>query len=208
MTIRVAHILDGRFFGGAEQMVRRLAKSSPKIGVEAAIYCLAEGRLSEMLRADHLPLRVFPSSGRLDFRPLGAMTRALRGDQIQIIQAHTSRTHLLARILSHRVGIPNITTIQSPIALDENQGTQSHPLRAWIERAGRRWTDHLCPVSREETERLIREEGVPKDKITCIPNGVEAVETKSVVQARATDAARALAGLGISMDGFLLAMIA
>lgn len=184
MEIRVAHLLDGRHFGGAEQMVRRLALASPAHGIYAKVYLLSGGRLSEFLQADGIPHEVFPSSGRFDFRPLRAIAAAMRRDGIQIIQAHTSRTHLFARILSFRLRIPNITLIQSPIALDENTGTKRHPLRAMIERAGRPWTQHICPVSREETERLIREENVPREKITWIPNGIEPMceeELKSAI---------------------------
>ncbi len=173
--IKVAHILDGRHFGGAEQMVRRLMQGSPAVGVQATAYCLAEGRLADFLRQDGLPLRVFPSTGRLDFRMLPAMLEAARQDGIQIMQAHTSRTHLLARLMSTILKIPNITTIQSPIAQDENKSTGAHPWRAWIERLGRPWTHQVVPVSQEEGERLVREEHLAPTKLTWIPNGMAPV---------------------------------
>lgn len=187
MEIRVAHLLDGRHFGGAEQMVRRLALASPAHGIYAKVYLLSGGKLSEFLREDGIPFEVFPSSGRFDFRPLRAIAAAMVRDRMQIIQAHTSRTHLFARILSFRLRIPNITLIQSPIALDENTGTNRHPLRAMIERAGRPWTDHICPVSHEETERLIREEHVAREKITWIPNGIEPLAENRVPTERAQE---------------------
>ncbi len=206
--LRVAHLLDGRHFGGAEQMVRRLAIASKPIEVESRVYVLSEGRLSRALADDGTALRVFPSSGRFDFSPLRALAAALREDRIQIIQSHTSRTHLFARLLSRKVGIPNITTIHSPTALDENLGMNRHPLRAWVERVGRRWTDHICPVSREETERLIRDEGVPETKITCIPNGMDALDAISVHDARQAAPLEWLDAMGLPRDAFILAMVA
>ena len=211
--IRVVHLLGGHHFGGAEQMVRYLAGASSRIGVESLVYCLAKGRFSSLLAEQGIRFREFPSAGRLDVRPLFSIARALKEDRADIIQAHTSRTHLIARFLSRRLGIPNITTIQSPIALDENQGTRRHPLRAWIERAGRRWTDHICPVSREETERLIGEEGVPADKITWIPNGIEAVEATvlpsgSGGRAPESELAGWLEGRSLPSDTFVVTMIA
>jgi glycosyltransferase involved in cell wall biosynthesis len=199
----VAHVLDGRHFGGAEQMVRRLMKASPRVGVGASAYCLSDGRLAEFLRAEGLAMRVFRSGGRFDIRMLGAMSAAAREDSIQILQAHTSRTHLIARLLSRRLGAPNITTIQSPIAQDENRGTVRHPLRAWIERLGRPWTDQIVPVSEEETARLAREEGVAADRLTCIPNAIDPPEPPSADQRRAARAAQ-----GLDPWRFSVAMIA
>lgn len=208
-TIRVAHILDGRHFGGAEQMVRRLAEASPRAGVDARVYCLSEGRLAEFLRRSSIPLRIFPSSGRFDFRFLSAMASAARDDRIQILQAHTSRTHLIARLLSRRLKIPNITTIQSPIALDENRAVKSHPLRATVERLGRRWTDAICPVSREETGRLAREEAVPREKLHWIPNGIEPVRDETLDPlARRAELQKFLAAESLPTDAFTIVMIA
>ncbi|MCE5227995.1 glycosyltransferase family 4 protein [bacterium] len=208
-TIRVGHILDGRHFGGAEQMVRRLAEASPRADIEAHVYCLSEGRLAEFLRQSSIPLRIFPSSGRFDFRFLSAMARAARADGLHILQAHTSRTHLIARILSRRLRIPNITTIQSPIALDENRAVKSHPLRATVERLGRRWTDAICPVSREETERLAREENVPREMLHWIPNGIEPLADAALASPARRDALNQyLASESLPADAFTIVMIA
>lgn len=184
--IRMAHLLDGRHFGGAEQFVRRLMETAPAIGVESWAYCLSEGRLADFLRAQGLRVRVFQATGRFDFRPLPALLRSARADRLQLLQAHTSRTHLIARLLSLPLRVPNITTIQSPIAQDENQGTARHPLRAWVERAGRPFTHQIVPVSAEETERLVHEEGVARAKITWIPNGVHPADPARREAARAT----------------------
>ncbi|GEM_PF-1616493 len=173
--IRVAHLLDGRHFGGAEQMVLRLAEASPSVRVEASVYCLAEGRTSRSLRERGLNVEVFPCAGRFDFRPLGPLGRSLQAHRVELLQAHSSRTHLWARLLSRRLGLPNITTIQSPIALDENRGFGRHRLRAWVERLGRPWTERLCPVSEAEAERLIDREAAPPAKVRCIPNAVAAI---------------------------------
>ncbi len=188
-------------------MVRRLTQASPRHGIEAWAYCLAEGRLAQTLREEGLPLRVFPSCCRFDIRAIGALARAIRRDRIELIQAHTSRTHLIARLLAMRLGIPNITTIHSPIALDENRGFSRHPWRARIERLGRRWTDHICTVSREETERLAREEGVPRDKLSWIPNAVLPTEPLD----RDGDRARLRQWLrdhNLADDRFTVAMVA
>ena len=207
IDIRMAHLLDGRHFGGAEQMVRRLTEAAPRYGIQAWVYCLAEGRLAQYLNEAKVPLRVFPSSGRFDFRPLRDLARSIRQDSIQLIQAHTSRTHLFARLLSRRLHIPNITTIQSPIAQDENRGFGRHPLRSWVERLGRPWTDHITPVSREETERLIQDERVPRDKLTWIPNGLE--PTTSLDRQADRDRLRQwLIGRDLASDLFTMVMIA
>lgn len=204
--IRVAHLLDARHFGGAEEIARRLVRAAPASGVDARAYILSEGHLAQVLREEGLPVRVFSSAGKFDLRMLGALARAAREDRVQIIQAHTSRTHLIARIVARRLRIKNITTIHSPIALDENRGAVRHPLRALIERAGRPWTDLIVTVSSEERDRLIREERVPERRVVWIPNGAEPVQPDR-------EAARArleaeLARHGIQTRGMRLAMIA
>lgn len=205
--IRLAHLLDGRHFGGAEQIVRRLIETAPAIGVESWAYCLAEGRLTDFLRSQNLRVRVFPASSKFDFRVLPAIAAAARADGIQILQAHTSRTHLMARLLSVRLGIPNITTIHSPIAQDENRGVGLHPLRAWVERLGRPWTHQLVTVSQEEAERLAREEGVAREKISWIPNGAYPPPPERRAAARRA-LADFLAARGRDPEAFKIAMIA
>ena len=205
--IRVVHLLDGRHFGGAEQAVRRLVKASPSVGIEATAWCLSEGKLADYMRADGLPISVFPSTGRFDFRMLPALARQARRDGIQIIQAHTSRTHLIARIVSRLAGIKNVTMIHSPIALDENRSTGRHPLRAWVERAGRAWTDHIVCVSQEEAGRLSREEGVAPRKVSWIPNFAEpAAEPDAAIRHR--HLAQWLQSQGLPAEAFTIVMIA
>ncbi len=207
MTFRVVHLLDGQHFGGAEQMVRLLARNSKCVGVEASVYLLSEGRLADYLRQDGTPVRVIASRGKLDPRPLRTLAETLKQDQAQIIQAHTSRTHLMARLLAGRLGIKNITTIQSPIAQDENRGRARHPIRAEIERLGRRWTDQICPVSREEAERLVREEGAEPASVTWIPNGIEDCGEKSGAY-RGEALARWVEEQGIDPATLIIAMVA
>jgi len=209
MTLRIAHLLDGKHFGGAEQIVRRLAKGAASTGVEARVYCFDAGRLSDYLAGDGVAYRVFVKRPKLSASLIGDLTAALAEDEIQIVQAHTSRAHFYARLVSRRLGIKNITTIQAPVALDENRGTRRHPLRALIERAGRPWTDSICVVSREERERMVREEGVAPKLITSIPNGVADPWVENV---RATDRPGELISVlksnGLAQDAFVIAMVA
>lgn len=205
--LRVAHLLDGRHFGGAEQIVRRLIQAAPATGVQAWGYCLSEGRLAEFLRGEGLPVRVIGARGKYDWRMLPRLARAAREDGIQLLQAHTSRTHLLARLLSLRLGIPNVTTIHSPIAQDENRSVGAHPLRAMVERLGRPLTQHIVAVGREEAERLAREEGLTPARLTWIPNGVEPPPPSAAAQARA-ELAPWLAERDLPPDCFVAAMIA
>ena len=188
-------------------MVRRLSAAAPPTGVQARVYCLSEGRLAQYLRAENISLRVFHSAGRCDPRPLGTMIRAARGDAIDILQAHTSRTHMLARLMSVRLRIPNVTTIHSPIANDENRSAARHPLRAWIERLGRPWTHRIVSVGREEYDRLIRIERVDPKKIGWIPNGVEPIETIDRLQSRRR-LAEWMAQEKLDPEAFTVAMVA
>ena len=149
--INVAHLLDGRHFGGAEQMVLRLIDESQRQGIKASAICLSGGRLATFLEQSGLPFHVIPSQHRLDFSLVSSIRKVLESKRNNLIQAHTSRTHLLSRIVGSKTRIPNITTIHSPIALDDNRGLHRHPVRAWIERMGRRWTQHIVCVSREES---------------------------------------------------------
>jgi glycosyltransferase involved in cell wall biosynthesis len=206
-VINIAHLLDGRHFGGAEQMVLRLIGESVKQGIRASAICLSEGRLATFLRQSGLSFQVIPSSHRLDFKVLSPLEQFLKTENIDLIQAHTSRTHLLSRIIGSRTGIPNITTIQSPIALDDNRGMRRHPVRAWVERMGRRWTQHIVCVSSEEAERIRKEENVSPEMISWIPNGVPA-PPEDVFQQRRKHLNHWLEQNGYPEDTFVIGMIA
>ena len=205
--INVTHLLDGRHFGGAEQMVLRLIDESLRQGIKSSAICLSRGRLATFLEKSGLPFHVIPSQNRLDLTLVSSISRVMESSRNNLVQAHTSRTHLLSRIIGSKTRIPNITTIHSPIALDDNCGLRRHPVRAWIERMGRRWTQHIVCVSGEESERIKREENVRSELISWIPNGVKPPTNETIAHKRA-GLNRWLEQNGYPTDTFMVGMIA
>jgi glycosyltransferase involved in cell wall biosynthesis len=100
---------------------------------------------------------------------------------------------LAGALLKRELGIPLLLEINSPLVQERSLhgGLRLEKLARWAEGTAWRSADHVLPVTRV-LGRYVAEYGVPKARITVIPNGINVAH---FAEAPAPEAAKAALGL-------------
>lgn len=202
--IKVIQLIQGKHFGGAEKVVFQISTHLSPPEFESEVICLSEGKLYTMLRQAGVKTHLVPMRSKLDFSVLGRLITLLKSNPGAIIQSHTGRTNLLARLASAVVNIKKLVTLHSPILYDTNVNLRPKRLNAIVERLTARWSDFFVTVSKEGYEHLLQQ-GIPAEKIMVIYNGIDCQRVTKLTPEEKNNLRQEL---GFSADTPIVAMVA
>jgi glycosyltransferase involved in cell wall biosynthesis len=164
--------------GGAEGQLVELVTRIDRREFEPAVCCLGTGGPhTETLSRAGIPVEIIGYEGLRIFRyplrtsgQLVRLVRLLRGFRPQILHAQLFWAYVIGALAGRVAGVPWI--IASRLGLSRFR--ESLPA-SWIaaERAASRRTDLIVANSEAVREDVVRTEGIPREKITVVYNGVE-----------------------------------
>lgn len=158
--IRVLEIVGNAIVGGMENYVHRLLARLPKEKFRITCLCPVETRFTCELRAMGCDVHIAPIPDEPVWRSIEYGSALIEAEDIEIIHAHLPNAHLLAGILSRMTGVPALATIHgremimADFEIHRSAGT------------------HLNVVSRAGYYHALGC-GVPRGRLTFIPNGVD-----------------------------------
>lgn len=168
---------DAQRFGGENRMVAALRSSLPKAAYESAEFAYAIHAYRRLARAArrHQPDVIYERYNL--FLPSGVWVR-------------------------NRYGIPLLLEVNAPLYSERARygGLALARLARWSERYTWRRADHVLPVTRV-LARLIAETGVPDQRMTVIPNGIEPALFRNVPSG--DEAKRSMGLEGRTVVGFV-----
>ncbi len=171
--IRVLHVIGGGEFGGAERHILNLARAMDPQRVSLTVCCLFAAPFVQVARRAGINATAIPMRHKLDFGSLQRLRSLLREEQFDLVHTHGVRANLLGRLSA--CGVPGvravITTVHSLMSLDY-PGFWSRTANLCTERVSRRLTTHFIAVSEGMRQHLVSE-GVPREKISVIYNGLD-----------------------------------
>lgn len=159
--------------GGAERCLTELVTRLDRRKFEPIVYSLApapaphEPSLRQVLEAAGVPLR-FLGAHRAWRAPavVRRLASSLRQDQPSLLQTFLFHANILGRIAGRRAHVPRIV---SGIRVAERR----HGWYLWLDRWTQRMVDrHVC-VSQSVADFSSRVAGLPADRLTVIPNGID-----------------------------------
>jgi glycosyltransferase involved in cell wall biosynthesis len=156
--------------GGAERVATRLAAALDRARFESSI-CATRPRVHEHvvaeLRAAGVGIDVLPRRGKLDVLAWRRLVSILRRRRIDVLHAHKFGSNVWAAALGHAAGVPVV------ICHEHTWSYVGQPVRRFLDREliGRR-ADAFVAVSPEDARRMVEVEGVRREKIRLILNGV------------------------------------
>jgi glycosyltransferase involved in cell wall biosynthesis len=119
LPIKVLHIIQGRHFGGAEQVVLTLVKHFDRSYVDSAVLCLSRGLLLNKLTAAGIPNFLIPMKTKRDIMiPLLKTIKLIKSRNFDIVHTHTVRSNLIGRLAALFTSRKCITHLHSPILRD------------------------------------------------------------------------------------------
>src|SRR5207248_2257194 len=125
-----------------------------------------------------VPLVEMPMRGRFDLRVVKRIDELVRGEDYDLIHAHTPRTALVGRLAARRAGVPFVYHVHSPAGRDSTRRLFNW-VNATAEWAVVRGADRLIAVSPSVRDYMI-ECGIAAERIICVPNGVPASSNQAV----------------------------
>ena len=169
--MRVLHVITGLGAGGAEQQVRLLCRYS-RADCEVAVLTGA-GVVADGLVADGVPVHAVGMHGNRDVRGLVRLVRIMRRGRFDCVHVHLFRAQVHGRLAARLAGVPHVIATEHSLGdgLLEGRPTGRPGLRT-LYRVVELLGDRSVAVSATTAQRM-RRWGVPADRITVIPNGVD-----------------------------------
>jgi len=169
--LKVAHIIGGGEFGGAERHILNLAGAIDPGKVEIAVCCLFAAPFKEIASGAGVLALSVPMRHKADFGVVGKLAALLWDAGADLVHTHGVRANLLGRLAARQAGKKKVITTVHSLLERDYPGFFTCLANSWVERATRGLTDHFIAVSRELKEKLVAG-GLPEDKVTVIYNGI------------------------------------
>lgn len=170
--INVLHIIQGKHFGGAEQVVLTLAKSVDRCVISPFVCCLYKGLFFKKLIEAGIPCFVIQMNTRLDLMiPLYKLIKLMQTLNIDIIHTHSVRSNMLGRIAALLLKAKCVTHLHSPIARDFADMKRGK-INEIIDSITRPITSKTIAVSKSLQNEML-EKGMRESKIVTIYNAID-----------------------------------
>jgi glycosyltransferase involved in cell wall biosynthesis len=162
----VVHIVQHLKAGGAEVLVRSLAKGLREAGVDARFVSIYPDKLDPAERADlGVPIVSIGRRSRTDLGFFGRLRRALRAERADIVHAHLIAGKYAGRMAAVLERVP-------AIVFTEHGDDPVGPAGAVFDRFLDPRTNRFVTFSNAHRARLARRARIALEKIVVIPNGV------------------------------------
>lgn len=195
---RVLHFRSSIGFYGAENVIYNLARTyrGPMMTV-----CLSDARephteLCDRLKAEGYNAATIASSGAFDPGTIRRLIRIGRAFRPDILHVHEYKTTIIGWLAARWLRVPVVSTLHGFVG-----GTASVRRYEALEARILPRLAGIAAVSRNTAERA-REMGVPGDRLTIIPNGIDLQRFQP-----ADRHAPARRSLGLAESGFLVALV-
>ena len=186
--IRVLYVVGNFVAGGAERHLLELWKRIDRRRFEVAIACFRrEGAFLAEVESLGWPVRelgvgrrIYDPSGLAGF---GRLVRLIRDLRPQVVHGYLFGPNLLAALAGRLTGVPAVVVAKRNVDAFESRRQRL------AQRFAHRLATHVTAVSEAVADSVVLL-GVPRARITVIPNGVDA--TRFAVPASVEEARRAL----------------
>jgi glycosyltransferase involved in cell wall biosynthesis len=173
MRLKLLFVIDNLQFGGGERVFAQIINGLPQ---ERYKIFLASYPNKEFLQAIHSASVHFFStdfSKRFNLSLIRELIKIIKQNKIDIVHGQGARAEFYARLACKLAGDSKyISTIAMPV-----EGFDVSPLRkkiySLLDRFSERFVDRFLVVSDVLKNRMVREHGIPAEKVIRIYNGIE-----------------------------------
>jgi len=196
--LRVLHILHGLAPGGVEQLVYEMSLAHLR-DMAPAVLCLDhEGPLAHELRARHVPVYHTRRRKGIDLAQIPRIAKIIRSLKPQIIHCHQYTPFFYGALASSCAGTGEILFTEHGRHFPDNVSSQRRLFNRFLMRKAARVTA-VCEFTRN---CLVRNEGVPAQRIEIIYNGVDVSRFENI-----SDKYQARRRLGLPNDPALIVQV-
>ena len=165
---RVMQITHDLRIGGLQRVVVDLAGSLDGRGYDVTVCALkGGGDFDRELEARGIRIIRLPAvPGRTDYLSFGRLAKILRRERPAIIHTHNTQPLLEGTLAAIMARVPvRIHTDHARLFPDKLRYMRA-------ERIATKFTSQVVAVSRHTKDQLTRYEGIPRERILVVPNGI------------------------------------
>ena len=183
MADTVAHLVAPGSFGGAETVVRALARGRNQLIGPTEVIALTGNAMSERyvetLREMEIEVSTVGLGGRRYMAQAAAVASLAVERQISLVHTHVYKSDFVGYLASRRLRLPVVGTYHGHVG-----GDWRNRAYEWLDRRLLKRFDRVVCVSRFNRDRLLRI-GAEPGRLCVIPNGLEASRVPPREEARA-----------------------
>ncbi|WP_020659889.1 glycosyltransferase [Amycolatopsis benzoatilytica] len=198
--MRVLHVITGLGVGGAELQLRSLLRHTRHETDVVTLY--NPGPVADMIRAEGTEVRDLGMVRNTQLSALARLYRLIRAGGYDVVHTHLYRSCLYGRTAAWLARTPVVVSTEHSIGethLERRRMTRG--VRA-LYLATERFADTTIAVSGAVRQRLV-DWGVPEDRVTVIPNGLDLDRVAFDPDARE----RTRAELGIDPSAYVICVL-
>jgi len=160
---------------GAEAVVRNLAVCLKGLGCDSRVGVFLNSRhphleLAESLAREGVKVQVFPCRGRFDFTTLRSIRTYVRNERIDVCHTHGYKADLFG--LAATAGLRTGVVSTRHMSVDDHELGPALRFYCIADKLAARYFTKVVAVS-QPIERTLRRWGVPRSRLTLIPNGTD-----------------------------------
>ncbi|GAA4092293.1 MULTISPECIES: glycosyltransferase [Actinomadura] len=199
---RVLHIITGLGRGGAEQQLLDLIRHMSGLVDNEVAVLSRPGPVAVALREHGVPVHAVGMRGNRDLSALPRLARLIRAGGYDVVHTHLYRACVFGRIAARIAGVRTIIATEHSLGHGHIEGRSTTAAVRMLYTATERLGTTTVAVSPTVAERL-RGWGVPPDRVTVIPNGIDAEAFAFHAERRA----RVRARLGLDPNAFVFGAV-
>ncbi|MEJ2745458.1 MAG: glycosyltransferase [bacterium] len=174
--IKIAHIVYGLKYGGAEKLIWHVVSRADRARYESMVVTLnMGGPLEDKIRASGVPIHFMAKRGRYDLSVLSRLSRFLRREKIDVVHTHLFGGDVWGRTAAALAGVPLV--VSSLQAVDLWLTVYQRALERWTARFAHR----LIAASDAVKDFYASTVGIPMEKISVVCNGVDCAKLPAMV---------------------------
>jgi glycosyltransferase involved in cell wall biosynthesis len=171
--MRVLHVITGLAAGGAEHQLRLLLRRLP---FDCEVVTLSNpGTVAAAIRADGTAVHELSMASNHDLSAVGLLRRLMRDGEYDIVHTHLYRACVFGRIAARMAKVPHMVATEHSLGDGVIEGRRASAGVRALYLATERLGDSTIAVSGAVAGRL-RAWGVPSERISVIPNAIDAQE--------------------------------
>lgn len=168
--MKVLHVITGLDAGGAETQLAILLRHTRNEADVVTLY--NPGPVAAQIRADGTRVRDLAMRGNRDLRALPKLRTIIAQGRYDVVHAHLFRSQIYARPAAWLAGAPVVVTTEHSIGETHIERRKMTAGVRGLYLVSELFSDATIAVSDIVRDRLVRW-GIPDDKITVIPNGLD-----------------------------------
>lgn len=169
-SFRIAHINTEKTWRGGEQQMFNLAQNLNERGHSNICFARTGSALAERLAAAKFPTHTFRPVFEWDIFSAKKLSRWIRAERIDLVHVHSSHAMVQAALSRCFYDVPTIATRRVDFHINEN------PFSQWKYKK----MDRIVAIS-DAVRDILRQDGIPTDKITVVKSGVDPKRLAGVV---------------------------